>query len=81
MARSIDEIRRTPVLALTDAEVSMLDAEGQQFARRARAQRARETACPGHEPISMATLLDERRGYHPARCRHCGMDMSQDSGG
>jgi len=81
MTRTLAEIQRTPVLALTEEEIAMLDADGQQYARRCRAQHARETACPGHEPISMATTLDERRGYHPARCRHCGMDMSRDSGG
>jgi hypothetical protein len=81
MARSIDEIRRTPVLALTEDEVAMLDPSAQAFARRAREQRARENACPGHERVGTGTHMQARRGWHPGTCRHCGMDMSVDSGG
>jgi hypothetical protein len=81
MARSIEAIRRTPVLALTDDEVGMLDAEGQAWARRAREQRASELACPGHEAVGTGGHMQARRGWHPAHCKHCGMDMSVDSGG
>lgn len=42
---------------------------------------AREAACPGHEFESTALIgHDHSRGYHPGRCKHCGKDMSVDSG-
>lgn len=74
--RTIDEIRNTPVLLLTDEEVSQLDPESQEWARRCKARKAREDSCPGHEPVGTST----RNGYHSLRCKHCGMDMSYDSG-
>ena len=42
---------------------------------------AREEACPGHEFESTAPAgIDPHRGWHPGRCKHCGKDMSVDSG-
>lgn len=79
--RTLDEIRRTPVGLLTEEEINMLDAEGQAYARGFQAQRARERACPGHEPIGASTNEEARRGWRRAKCRHCGADMSVDSGG
>lgn len=43
-------------------------------------RRAAEAACPKHEAKGTGTSDEARRGWHPARCRHCGMDMSVDSG-
>jgi len=79
--RSLGEVMRTPVLLLTDAEVAMLDADGQAFARRARAQKSREESCSGHERVGTSRRDEAQRGWHRAECRHCGMDMSVDSGG
>jgi hypothetical protein len=78
--RSLDEIRRTPVLLLTDDEIGMLDADGQAFARLCKSRRAREDACAGHERISTATRDQTRYGNHRGECKHCGKDMSYDSG-
>jgi len=80
MMRTLEEIRRTPVLQLTDEEIALLDPESQEWARRCKAQHAREVACPGHEPEATGTREMARRGYHPARCKHCGKDMTIDSG-
>lgn len=33
-----------------------------------------------HEKEGSGTQDQERRGYHPGRCKHCGLDMSVDSG-
>jgi hypothetical protein len=78
--RTLEEIRRTPVGLLSEAEIGMLDPEGQEFARKFQARRAREAACPGHERISTATRDQERYGNHRGECKHCGKDMSYDSG-
>lgn len=34
-----------------------------------------------HEPVDESTPEGRLTGWHPARCKHCGMDMSCDSGG
>ncbi len=78
--RTLEEIRRTPVLLLTDEEVSMLDAPGQAYARLCKARRSAEEACPGHERVSTATSEQTRYGNHRGECKHCGKDMSWDSG-
>jgi hypothetical protein len=78
--RTIEEVRRTPVLLLTDDEIGLLDASGQEFARKCKARRAREEACPGHERIETATREQANRGWHVGECRHCGMSMTYDSG-
>lgn len=79
--RTLEEIHNTPVGLLTDDEINMLDPDGQAYARRFKAQRAAEVACPGHEKIGTGTHEESRRGWHPGHCKHCGMDMSVDSGG
>lgn len=43
-------------------------------------RQARYAACPGHERQSTETREEGRRGWHPAHCKHCGKDMSYDSG-
>lgn len=78
--KTLDEIRSTPVLLLADEEIALLDAKSQQWARAAKAQRAREDACPGHEATPTGTHAQAMRGWHPAKCKHCGTDMSVDSG-
>lgn len=78
--KTLEEIRRTPVGLLTDQEIGELDAEGQAFARRFQERRAKEAACPGHERIETATREQANRGNHLGECRHCGKDMSWDSG-
>jgi hypothetical protein len=37
--------------------------------------------CPGHEATDESTREGRLTGWHPARCKHCGADMSCDSGG
>lgn len=78
--RTLDEIRHTPVLLLTEEEIAMLDPAGQEWARRARQAKAKEDACPRHEPVNSSTWEESRRGWHRIRCIHCGRDMSYDSG-
>ena len=78
--RTLEEIRRTPYGQLTDDEIAQLDPEGQAFARRYKARKAREAACPGHERIETATREQANRGWHVGECKHCGKDMSYDSG-
>jgi hypothetical protein len=43
-------------------------------------KRAREDACPGHERVETATREEANRGWHRGECRHCGMNMTYDSG-
>ncbi len=78
--KTLDEIWRTPVLLLTDDEISQLDVDGQAFARLCKSRRAREDACLGHERIETATCEQARYGNHRGECKHCGKDMSYDSG-
>ncbi len=78
--KTLDEIRQTPVLLLTDEEIKMLNPQDQAWARNAQAIRARQDRCPGHEAVSTGTHEQSRRGWHPAKCKHCGKDMSVDSG-
>lgn len=78
--RTAEEARRTPVGLLTEDEIGLLSPEGQKYARQYLAQKAREKACPGHEAVGTGTREQSMRGWHPAHCRHCGMDMSVDSG-
>lgn len=74
--KTLQEIRHTPVLLLTPEEIAQLDPEGQTYARKCQEIRAREDACPKHEPTGTST----RNGWHNLRCKHCGTDMSYDSG-
>ena len=78
--RTLEEIRHTPVGLLSEAEISMLDPAGQVYARKIQARKAREAACPGHERIETATREQANRGNHIGECRHCGKNMSYDSG-
>lgn len=73
-------VRRTPVGLLTEDEIGLLDAKGQEFARNWFERKAREAACPGHERIETATREQANRGNHRGECKHCGRDMSYDSG-
>lgn len=74
--RTLEEINNTPGGLLTDEELALTDPSFQAGVRRLKAQRA----CPGHEPEDQGSYDDHRRGWHPAKCKHCGMDMSVDSG-
>jgi hypothetical protein len=76
----LKRFRRTGVLALTEDEILLLDADGQAFARKCQARRKAEDNCPGHERVSTATREQENRGNHRGECKHCGKDMSLDSG-
>lgn len=78
--RTLEEIRRTPAGLLTEDEISQLDPAGQEYARKFQAQMARQAACPGHERIETATQEQANRGWHKGECKHCGKDMSYDSG-
>jgi hypothetical protein len=78
--RTLEEIRRTPALLLTEEEIEKLDPESQDWVRQHRARHARYEACSGHERISTATREEERYGNHRGKCKHCGKDMSWDSG-
>lgn len=78
--RSLEEIRNTPVNLLSDEEIGLLDPAGQEYAHKVKANMAKRAACPGHEPVSTGNYDDERRGWHPRKCKHCGTDMSYDSG-
>ena len=78
--RSIEEIRRTPAGLLTEEEISQCDPEFQTYARAYQARKAKEAACPGHERIETATREEANRGWHRGECKHCGKDMSYDSG-
>lgn len=73
-------VRRTPVGLLTEDEIGLLDAKGQDFARQYQARVSREASCPGHERIETATREQANRGNHRGECKHCGRDMSYDSG-
>jgi hypothetical protein len=74
--RTLDEIQNTPVLLLTAEEIDQLDPKSQVWARSCQARHAREQACPKHEPTGTST----RNGWHSLKCKHCGIDMSCDSG-
>lgn len=78
--RTLEEIRRTPVGLLTEAEIGCLDPDGQAFARKFQARKTREAQCSGHERIETATREQANRGWHVGECKHCGKDMSWDSG-
>ena len=78
--KTLDEIRRTPVNLLSEAEINLLDASGQAFVRKYQERMIKEAACPGHERIETATQEQANRGDHRGCCKHCGKDMSYDSG-
>ena len=74
--RSLAQIMNTPVLLLTEEEIDQLDPKSQIWARNAQYIANKERQCPGHEPVGTST----QNGYHSLKCKHCGMDMSYDSG-
>jgi len=78
--RTLEEIRRTPVGLLSEAEIAQTDPDFQEYARRYNEHKVREAACPGHERIETATREQANRGDHKGKCKHCGKDMSYDSG-
>lgn len=78
--RTLAEIQKTPVGLLSDAEINLLSPADQDRARKAQAQMRRERECPGHEAVGTGSYAESMRGWHPAHCKHCGMDMSVDSG-
>lgn len=74
--KTLDEILHTPVLILTSDEIERMDPKDQAWARNAQAIDARHRACVKHEPTGTST----RNGWHSLKCKHCGKDMSYDSG-
>ena len=78
--RTLEEIRHTPFGLLTDDEVDQLSPQTQVIARKYRESRDRELACPGHERVETATREQSNRGWHVGECKHCGKDMTYDSG-
>jgi transposase-like protein len=78
--RTLDEIMNTPVLLLTEEEIMQLSPKSQRWAHTAQAVAKRERDCPGHEPEAVGTSGERMRGWHRMRCKHCGMDMTIDSG-
>ncbi len=78
--RTLEQIRVTPAGLLSEPEIALLDPAGQAYVRRFLAQRVKEDTCPGHERIETATREQANRGDHRGCCRHCGKNMSYDSG-
>jgi len=78
--RTLEEIRRTPAGLLAEDEIVQLDHAGQAYVRAFQARKAKEAACPGHERVVTATREQANRGNHRGECKHCGKDMSYDSG-
>lgn len=75
-------LRHGNAAKMTDDELNELGPESLEREHKRRAQVQREKDCPGHEFESApeAALFDPRRGWHPGHCKHCGKDMSVDSG-
>lgn len=63
---------------LAEDEIDLLD-EPEAYRMR-RDRRIRQANCPGHERVSTETIEGGRRGDHRGHCKHCGKDMSYDSG-
>lgn len=63
---------------LAEDEIDLLDDPAAY--RLHRDKRTRQANCPGHERESTETIEQGQRGWHPAHCKHCGADMSYDSG-
>lgn len=78
--RTPEEIANTPLPLLTEEELATLDDGAREYVQRFKARMAREAACPGHQATGTGTRDEARRGWHPAKCKHCGFDMSVDSG-
>lgn len=67
-----------PVQHLLSIDPSRWDSE--EWSRVIAWRQARYAACPGHEMVSTSTHDENRRGWHRGHCKHCGKDMSYDSG-
>lgn len=78
--RTREEISKTPVGLLTGEEINQLDPKTKLWALEFQARKYREMICPGHERIETATREQARYGNHRGECKHCGKDMSYDSG-
>lgn len=78
--RTLEEINRTPAGLLTDEEIALMPPDFQEYCRKFKARVAREVACPGHERVETSTQEQANRGWHKGECKHCGKDMSYDSG-
>lgn len=74
--KTLEEINKTPVLLLTPEEIRLLDPKTRAWAINCQAIHAREAACPKHAPTGTST----QNGWHSLKCKHCGKDMSYDSG-
>jgi hypothetical protein len=74
----LEEIRKLPLDELTTEEISLLPYE--EWRAKVDERRAREAACEKHEAVSTGSREEATRGWHPAHCKHCGKDMSRDSG-
>lgn len=67
-----------PVEVLLSLDPARWDAG--EFARVVAWRKARYDACPGHAMVNTSTDDENRRGWHKGHCKHCGKDMSYDSG-
>lgn len=73
-------LRHANPATMTDEELAQLGPDALEREHKRRAQAEREASCQ-HEAISTAPAgHDHSRGWHPAKCKHCGKDMSVDSG-
>jgi hypothetical protein len=71
----------TPSTLLSDEEIAtLLPSESQERHREFVLRKEREAKCSGHEMVSTSTTDESRRGWHKGHCKHCGADMSYDSG-
>lgn len=75
--RTREELENVSLRDMTMKEIGSLDYE--TWRRKADEARAKEAACT-HERVSTASEDMRRRGDHRGHCKHCGMDMSVDSG-
>lgn len=63
---------------LAEDEIDLLDDPTRY--RDQRDRRVRWAACPKHEMVGTSTREESNRGWHKGHCKHCGKDMSYDSG-
>lgn len=78
--KTLEEICKTPIMLLSEAEIVRLDLPTQVWIRLSLTRHAKEEACPKHEMLYTSTASQSRIGWHQGRCKHCGKDMSYDSG-
>lgn len=70
MAKSYRDLTRDEWIALPH----------EQWVAKVAERKAAEAGCHGHQAEDRGTADEHRRGWHHLRCKHCGMDMSYDSG-